>query len=453
MKITLNQTGSVLLSIVIMFPFLILITALYLELSVSSLKIARTDQSNTHAQFAADAGVDFAMQQINASTSWVGTTGETELSNDGLTKTTYQVTVTDIDSTNKEVLAVGRTYRPASASTANSTVKLKVDLRAVSSGLYSIVTGVGGLIMTNSAKVLGGDVKVNGEITMSNTAQIGLSTSPVTVEVAHQNCPNPADATYPQLCGSSAGQPITINNSAHIYGSIRANNQTTTTGFSDPGLVASSGVTPSTLPTHDRDAQKAAVGTTITGAAAGCSGSQTRTWAANTKITGDVTIRNSCVVTVLGDVWITGKLELENTSRMIVSDALGTTRPNIMIDSSNGARFKNSTILQSNSSSTGFQILSYYSRASCSPDCTDVTGTDLYNSRNDVTIELDNSSQGPNTIFYARWSRVQLGNSGQIGALVGQTVELKNTATITFGTSVGTGSTYWVIDGYRRSFD
>jgi len=222
--------------------------------------------------------------------------------------------------------------------------------------------------------------------------------------------------------------------------------------MSDPGLTASSGVGAQLLPPHDRDAQKNAVATTITGAAAGCGNNQTRTWAANTKITGDVTVSNNCVVTVLGDVWITGELEIKNTAQMKVDNSLGTTRPTIMVDDSDGAEFSNSTKLVSNSSGTGFQIISYYSRASCSPNCANVTGIDLYNSRNDITIKLDNSAEGPNTVFYAKWTRVQIANSGQIGALVGQTVELKNSSTITFGTSIGTGSTYWIIDGYRRSF-
>ena len=448
-----KQSGSVLISVIIVMPFLIMIAATYMSLSSASLRLAYIDKSRTSAQFATDAGIDYGLQQINSNGSWTGTGSEIELQNTGGIRTTYQVTVADIDSDSKILTSVGRTYRPASATIPESSVTILVDLRSVTTGLFSIVSGVGGLIMSNSAKVVGGDVLVNGEITLSNTAQIGLSGNPVNVEVAHQICPNPADATYPRICNPAEnGQPITINNSARIYGDVKANNQITSTGMSDPGLTASSGVGAQLLPPHDRDAQKNAVATTITGAAAGCGNNQTRTWAANTKITGDVTVSNNCVVTVLGDVWITGELEIKNTAQMKVDNSLGTTRPTIMVDDSDGAEFSNSTKLVSNSSGTGFQIISYYSRASCSPNCANVTGIDLYNSRNDITIKLDNSAEGPNTVFYAKWTRVQIANSGQIGALVGQTVELKNSSTITFGTSIGTGSTYWIIDGYRRSF-
>ncbi|MEK7603157.1 MAG: hypothetical protein AAB459_02865 [Patescibacteria group bacterium] len=449
----ISQTGSVLISVIIVLPFLIMIAATYMSLSTTSLRLAYVDKSHTNAQFATDAGIDYGLQQINANGAWTGTGGEIELQNTSGVRTTYQLTVTDVDADSKTLTSIGRTYRPATAITPEASVTILVDLRSITTGLFSIVSGVGGLIMTNSAKVVGGDVLVNGEITLSNTAQIGLSGNPVNVEVAHQTCPNPANASYPQICGlGENGQPITINNTAHIYGDVKANNQTTTTGMSDPGLTASSGVSAQSLPPHDRDAQKAAVATTITGAAASCNGSQTRTWAANTKITGDVSVSNNCIVTVLGDVWITGEFEMKNSTQMIVDNSLGTTRPSIMVDDPDGAEFSNSAKLVSNSSSTGFQVIAYYSRASCSPDCADVTGVDLYNSRNDITVKLDNSAEGPNSIFYSKWTRVQIANSGQIGALVGQTVELKNSSTITFGTSIGTGSTYWIIDGYRRSF-
>lgn len=448
-----QQKGSILLALVFVLPALVLILGSYMSLTSTHFRLARTDQMHTHAQFATDAGIDAALAEITVDPDWDGTSGEVTLHNTGNVRTTYQSTVADVGD-KREITTVGRSYSPTSSTTPNVKVTIIAELREVSSGEFSIVTGVGGLYMSNSSKILGGDVFVNGEVSMSNTAQIGLSTSPVNLSVAHQNCPVPANATYPRTCNSGEnGQPITINNSAHIYGDVKANNQTSGSKMSNPGLTAGSGVSAQALPAHDRAAQKAAIGTTITGSAASCSGSQTRTWAANTKITGNVTVSNNCVVTVMGNVWITGTLNTSNSTQIKVSDTLGGTRPNIMIDGSGGVNFSNSTRLVSNSSGTGFQVITYASSASCSPDCTDVTGTDLYNSRNNTTISLSNSAEGPNTVFYARWTRVQVNNSGQIGALVGQTIQLSNSGTITFGTSVGTGTSYWVLDGYRRVFD
>ncbi|OGL24730.1 hypothetical protein A3A68_02370 [Candidatus Saccharibacteria bacterium RIFCSPLOWO2_01_FULL_48_13] len=450
-----DRGGSIILPIILILPFLILIATYFMNLSVASYKLAVGDQLRTRAQFAADAGIDLAMQEINQDNNWVGTGSEIELYNNSKVRTTYEITVSDNGASGKALTAIGRSFRPASSVTAEASVKIIVDLQPVQSGSYSIVTGVGGLYLSNSAKIIGGDVLVNGEINMINSSQIGLTTNPVNVQVAHQTCPNPPDATYPRICDPGEnGEPISIANPAHIYGSVTANNQINGALMSNPGLVVGPEVPAQPLPPHDRNAQKDAAGATpVSGADASCGNNQTRTWAANTKIVGNVSVTHNCVVTVEGDVWITGTLTMQNSAKLVVADSLLTTRPNIMVDGTK-AFLKNSATLQSNSSSTGIRLLNYWSNAACSPDCADLTGLDLYNSRNSVTIELDNTASGPQSIFDSRWTRVLISNSGQIGALVGQTVELRNSGTITFGTTAPTeGSTFWIINGYRRSFD
>ncbi|PIZ61960.1 hypothetical protein COY17_03345 [Candidatus Saccharibacteria bacterium CG_4_10_14_0_2_um_filter_52_9] len=444
-----NQNGSIILVFLIVLPFLVLLAMYFMRLSLTSYQVARLDQLHSSAQLAADAGADYSVEKLTQDENWSGTGSEVQLHNDGKVKTTFQVSVSG-DATAKVIAVTGRTYWPLTSSTPARKVAVYVDMRPVSSGLFSVISGAGGLFMSNSSKVVGGDVFINGEVSMSNSAQIGLSTNPVSVKVAHQICPNPADATYPRVCNSGEnGQPITINNTAHIYGTVLATNQTNGSKMSNPGLVAGT-VAPQALPTYDRAAQKAAVATTITASAASCSGSQTKTWAANTKITGDVSLSNSCKVTVNGNIWITGKLSLSNSSQMIVADALGSTRPNIMVDDDDGASFSNSSSMVPNATGTGFEIYTFYSRAACSPDCTTVTGTDLVNSRSVTTISLNNSGNNTNSIFYAYWSQVKVQNSGQIGAIIGQTISLTNTGTVTFGSSTGVGNTTWVVKGYRR---
>lgn len=450
-----KQSGQILVALTVTVPALVLIVAAYLGLSLSSFRAAKHDQFQTHAQLSADAGVDLALKEINVDANYAGTNGETELHNDGSTKTTYAVSVDSSDPNVKIVTATGRSYSPVSSATAGSTVKLQVNLRPVQSGTYSIVSGQGGLRMSNSSKIIGGNVLINGEVTMSNSAQIGLSTNPVNVSVANQICPIPANATYPRLCNAGENNnPIEISNSAHIYGDVKANHQTNGSGMTDPGLTAGSGVNPEPLPSYDRDAQKAAVATTISSTAASCSGSQTKTWAANTKVSGNATLSNGCAVTVNGNIWITGNLYLSNLSKLIIADSLGSTRPVIMVDGSSGAIFSNASKIISNASGTGAQVIAYWSTASCSPDCTDVTGTDLNNSRSRTTIALSNSSQGAQSIFYARWTQVNLSNGGQVGAIVGQTIYMSNTSIVTFGAAIGGGGTSaWVIDSYRRIFN
>jgi Tfp pilus assembly protein PilX len=445
----LEQRGSILLVFLAVLPFLILIALYYTNLSLTSFQVARFDQLHTEAQLAADAGADFAVEQFSQDNTWTSTSGEVTLHDDGKLKTTYTATLSG-DNSAKVVAVTGKTYWPASSSTARRSVKIYVDLRPVTSGNYNIVAGEGGLFMSNSSKVVGGSVVVNGEINMSNTSQIGLSTNPVTVQVANQRCPNPPDATYPRVCNSGEnGQPITINNQAHIYGTVTATGQTSGSGMSNPGLVSGS-VAPQALPTYDRAGQKAAVANNMTASAASCSGKQAVTWPANTKITGDVSLSNQCVVTVQGNVWITGKLLVSNSSLLKIDDSVGSNRPNIMVDSQEGISFSNSANVISNASGTGAEFYTFYSKASCSPDCTSVTGTDLANSRSVSTINLSNSFTAPNTILYAYWSQVNVSNSGSIGALIGQTIQLNNSSAVTFGGTSGVGTTVWVVKGYRH---
>ena len=156
------------------------------------------------------------------------------------------------------------------------------------------------------------------------------------------------------------------------------------------------------------------------------------------------------MVTVQGNVWITGKLLVSNSSLLKIDDSVGSNRPNIMVDSQEGISFSNSANVISNASGTGAEFYTFYSKASCSPDCTSVTGTDLANSRSVSTINLSNSFTAPNTILYAYWSQVNVSNSGSIGALIGQTIQLNNSSAVTFGGTSGVGTTVWVVKGYRH---
>lgn len=448
MRLRNNERGSVLLLFIITFPFLILIALYYMQLSLTSYQVARLDQLHTEAQLSADAGADYAVQQISQNASWTGTGSEVVVQNDGNVRTTYNASVSG-DNTAKTVAVTGRAYWPAGSAIPKRTVSILVDLRPVTSAAYSVVTGAGGLYMSNSSKVVGGSVFINGELVMSNSATIGLNIQPVSVKVAHQICPNPATADFPRVCASSEnGQPITMSNTSRIYGEVKATNQTNGNNMNNPGLVPGT-VAPQPLPAYDRAGQQAATANNMTSSQASCSGSQTKNWPANTKITGDVTISNNCVVTIMGDVWITGRLTLSNSAQLKIDNSAGTNRPHVMVDGQNGINFSNSAQVIPNNVTTGAEFYTFYSTASCSPDCASVSGVDLANTRSITTIEMNNSASATSSVLYAYWSRLKLSNSGQVGAVIGQTIEMSNSAAITFGTSTGIGNTVWVVKGYR----
>lgn len=480
-----DARGSAVLPFVIVVPFLILITTYYMNLTVSSFRLARGDQLQTHAQFATDAGVDISLREINLNGDWTGTSemdesdvnDEVELHNNGNIRTTYETTVESPDDDNKIIVSTGRSYFPASSEEPSSTITVRIGLRPVRAGEFSVVSGVGGLFMSNSSKIVGGAVLINGSIDMRNSAQIGLSTNPVTVDVAHQNCPVSPDSTYPQLCDSGEnGEPVSIQHPAQIFGTVKANNQTDGSRMSSLGLVSPLCLLPSTeincvdpldLPNHNRSEQK----TNVTNPSGSndsyhknCeSNNTTRLWPARLKINGDVTIGRSCKIILEGDVWITGSLTVENSGQIVPSDSISLggqntvdeNMPTIMVDGASGVVVRNSAELASNTNEIGMKVVTYWSNASCSPDCGDVTGSDLYSSQNERTIVMQNNTQAPNTMLYARWSQVELANGGSIGAVVGQTVRLSNSATITFGTPVtgAEGSSFWIINDYRRIFN
>ncbi len=463
-----QENGFIIASLIITTTLVVAVGAAVTSLIINSHTLARRETFRLGAQLAADSAADRAIAELNNDSNWTGTGGEIDLYTGAGYKTTYEVAVSAGASPSSKVIDVtGYAYYPSTAVSPTKTREYSIDVRSIGSatGTYSIVTGVGGLIMNNSAKIVDGDVYVNGIITMTNTAQIGLSSNSVDVKAAHQSCPTSGGATYPAVCTS--GEPISISNSAHIYGIVCATNQTNGSGMSNSGLDAScADPPPLALPNHDRDIQKANVTTTTSDAYyTNCnSNTATRIWPGGLKIVGDVVIQKKCEITIEGDVWITGNLTMSNSAKMIVSDTivLGGTNtvdadyPTVMVDGSIGIQIGNSAQIIANASDVGVQLITYWSTAGCSPDCTDVTGQDLFDSSDFTTIYLEQSAQAPASILYAKWSQVDLNNGGDIGALIGQKVKLRNSAAVTFGASVsgggGSSPVTWLVKNYRRAF-
>lgn len=412
----------------------------------------QNDVLASNALLSAEAGAEQTLYELNQDSDFSGYASEQEFFNDTTQgRGTYQTQVLPGSISNEKlIIATGRLYRRAGDSQPKVTRKVRLTVVGTSPNTYSVQTGPGGLVMGNSATIANGNVYVNGTLTMNNSSRIGSSSNPLNVWAAHISCPTSGGSSYPSQC--SSGQPISIiGTQAEIYGEVRATNQTNGSHMYNPGLIADSEAAPIGLPAYDRDAQKAAVATTISGAAASCSGSQTRTWEADTKITGNVTIANNCVVTVNGNIWITGTLTLSNSSRLKLGNSV-TTAPYIMVDG-NSISLNNTSSVLANAGGIGFWFINYYSTASCAPDCADVTGTDLYNSKDLNTISLGNSGLAAGSVFFARWTKVTLGQSGSIGAVLGQTVELNNTGNISFGTQLSSGTSIWSIKNYTQIFD
>lgn len=463
-----KQQGFLLASLIISTTLIVAVAVLITTLIINNYTLAKKDVYRLNAQLAADAGADRAIAELNNDNAWTGTTGEIELYSGANYKSTYEITILAGASASEKVASViGRTYAPTTDTSPRATRKYSVDLRSLgsASGTFSIVTGVGGLIMNNSAKIVDGEVYVNGTITMTNTAQMGLSSNPIIVNVANQSCPLTGGPLYPTVC--AAGEPISISSPAHIYGDVCATHQTDDSGMSDGGLdTGCADPPPLPLPPHDRATQKTNITTTTSDAYyTDCkSNTAIRTWPAGLKIEGDVSISLKCKVILEGDVWITGDLKLSNSAQIVISDTivLGGTNtvdsdyPTVMVDGSSGVFIGNSSQIIANASDTGAQFITYWSDSACSPDCADVTGQELFDSSTVTTIYLEQSAQAPSSILYAKWSQIDLNNGGDIGALVGQKVKLRNSAAVTFGASLsgggGSSPVIWLVDNYRRDY-
>lgn len=461
-KIQNQQTGFIMPVLLFTIVFIMIMLGFVTSFALNTNNLASTEAYKINAQMAADAGLDIGINELNIAPGWTGTGGPVDLLNTGDIRTSYEVTVIPGATDEQKIISVtAKTFAPASSTDAKATRRYELDLQAVTSGgtgPSSVVTGVGGLVLSNNAKITGGDVVVNGFINMGNNSQIGTQSNSVNVRVAHQLCPQPPDATYPQLCGAGNGQPITIGSNAKIYATVHANNQTNGAGMFNPGLITGQPVTPITLPQYDRSSHPVDTTKNATDPDINCPNNSTRSWPANVKIVGNITFGNNCRITINGNVWITGNVNTGNNGEFIIANSLGTTRPVMMVDGASGFVLGNNGKVTPNSSGTGMEVRTFWSHSSsgCSPNCVNLTGVGLANSQNVVTINLANNGNAANSIFMAEWSRAKVANNGALGAISGQSIELSNNAVINFTASVpgsDNRTQTWVKRGYMRVYD
>jgi hypothetical protein len=484
-KLLRSQTASgqdgfiLLLTLVEGMVFILILTGIA-QLALTNLTAAKRSFQSLTALQVAEAGADAAVFNVNlnanAGGSYTGTTApvngacglatSSQSSGNAVTfindtahgKLTYENCVVDTslivdpnDATKnryeKTVYSVGKIYQPATSTAPRAVKRVKLILEGGPAGDYSVETGPGGLVMSNSSTITNGNVYVGGYISMTNTSQIGSAAAPLIINAANYNCPTTAPYTgYPQLC--AVGEPISIGNSAHIYGTVNANGQTTTTNMTNPGLSQTSGVLPVTLPTYDRAAQKTRVANTVNGNQS-CSGNGTLTFAANTKINGDLTAGNNCVITTQGDLWITGNISFTQKAVIQPSAAL-TTAPTVMVDGSAGISLSQQSGVAANTGGVGISFITFYAVAGCSPNCSSLTGQELINSMAVTTIDLSNQSLSAGSSFYAYWSAINVGQGGSLGAILAQKIILSNSGSVSFSNTQGASTYSWSVHYYEE---
>lgn len=468
-----NQQGSLLASLLIIMA--VLTTIAFSLFSFTSSQYARTTRNtfSANALLVAEAGIEQSLFTLNQNASFTGY-GEQVFFNDSTQgRGVFTTTVTTPGPGNaKVILATGKIYRHNSPATADpvSTRQVKVTVVGTSSEGYSVHSGPGGLILSGSANITNSEVYVNGKITLSGAARIGTNSQPLNIHVANQSCPSGSNpgATYPQVC--STGQPISTEWSTAIFGTVCATGQTSRNypsgnpafnilpGNGGGGLQLGCVAPPVAPPAYNKVAHVAAVSTTS--AANNINYNCTdwlnpvgfvRTWPANLRLTGNANLASSCDLTINGNVYITGNLDIGGAAKIRVANSLGTTRPVVLVDGN--ITVGGSAQLLSNSSGTGIHFVSMRSAAACGANCTNVTGTELYNSQNQTTVTIGGAASSAGMIFQAQWGKLVLNGSGVLGSAVGQTIDLSGAGTVIFGTALSSGSATWSTTSYQQVFN
>lgn len=174
-----NQSGSVIVSILVISLFLSVLLSALIVYANSNLSRAKNRVYTLEAQYTAESGADSAIAYLNndPSATYSGTGGtEVTLLNNGKYKASFITTVAAGSADNEKVItSTGRVYVPASAAQASFTRKIEVTTQRTSD-----TVGVAGIISRNIIDLQSGvknvfakDLFVNGYInTNKNTTNI-----------------------------------------------------------------------------------------------------------------------------------------------------------------------------------------------------------------------------------------------------------------------------------------
>jgi Tfp pilus assembly protein PilX len=457
-----TEGGWFLVTVLVITLFLTTLGLAIMAFATTNYQVSRQQLYIQNAQLTAEAGIEQTIAQLNQNSSFAGYPSATEFfdnSTQGYGAFTTTIASMSGNPNGKVITSTGKVYNYNDTTQLMASYAVQVTTVGTSASGYSVITGPGGLILSGSGAVTNSTLYVNGYINMSGGSSIGTQSSPSTVYVADDWCPqgsNPG-STFPSVCSSSV-QPITLGYSTYIYGSVCATNQTSKgpngneiqPGNGGQGLEVGCTANPISPPYYDWQTQESSVTTVASGTSGqyACSGSGTVTIPANTELTGsNITWGNSCNYDILGNVYIPGNLTINGASQVSVSNSLGSTMPVVLVGGT--INVDGSATILENSDKTGIDFISIDSNAPCDSSCTSITGTDLYNTMTFQTVKVGGAAQVQGSIFDAYWGEVTLDGSGIIGGAAGQTINMSGAGTITFGTELDSGSTTWTITSYE----
>jgi len=191
----IDQSGSILISILTVMMFLIIIVSALTVLANSNLSRAKGRVLLLQAQYAAESGVDAAIANLNSdpNSTYAGSGGEITVLSNTSYKSTYSTTVTaGVDAKQKIITSTGKLYRPAAATTASYSRSIEVTAQRTSDAVSAT-----GILSRNIIDIQSGvknvyakDIFVNGYINMNKntTTIIAESLTAASKNTGASNC-------------------------------------------------------------------------------------------------------------------------------------------------------------------------------------------------------------------------------------------------------------------------
>lgn len=387
-----SESGAVLLFTMVLFTIMILMMGAMATYTASEVASHRISVNKEKALNIAEAGVEMAIWKLN---NQAGYSGESNTSFGG---GTYDISVTTVDSSKKTITVTS--YIPNNSnSTSSRTIKVNANIGTTTISFhYGAQVGAGGLQMSNNSRIVG-SVFSGGNITGSGNATI---TNDVIVSGNGHNISG-MDVNGNVLAYTCTNSVIDGNLTYVTGGTNNCSVNGTTSTQSDEIATQPLPISQDQIDTWKGEALAGGTTGNLT-----LSGSQTMSLGPK-KITGDLSISNSAILTLTGPVYVTGNITISNSGKIKLASSYGSLGGVILSDGTINP--SNSSMLEGSGQNSSYLLV-------------------LSTSASSSAITVSNSASG--AIFYANNGGINVSNNFSAREVTGYRLIMNNNATITY---------------------
>jgi hypothetical protein len=432
-----RERGFGLVGAIVLSTALLMIATALMTVVLSGFRYQHRAYLAERAVSIAEGGADFAVYKLNQPNSTY--TGETGTSFGG---GSYSVAVTNVDASTKQLTVTATVPSGVRPLTRRVRLTLSGTPSDTAAFNYGVQVGAGGLDMSNSSTVIG-NVYSNGNAIATNTAYVvgdlwvaGASGTISGFRGSGGSC----SPTNGSGCGIQKSGPTASDGNAHAhtitgsdiqrdayYQSISSSvvGGTSHPGSADPPAAA---MPISDAQINDWKAEAAA------GGSQGSFTQSSGTWSLGPrKITGDLTLSNSAVLTLTGALWVTGQINVSGSAVIQVNPSFGATGTVLISDGR--VTLSNSAILRGSGDPRSYLLT-------------------LSTAALDPAIVIRNSAK--NDILYTTQGWIEINNSSSLKEVTGYGLRIKNSATITYDQGLSSASFTtgpggrWAVTSWQR---